>query len=83
MTRPSSQTPRPPALWPPPRMETGKPVLAPKRTAVDDVGHVGALRDQARLAADHGVVDFAGLVVARVFRLDQFAAELSSELIDG
>jgi hypothetical protein len=47
------------------------------------VGHVSASGDQTRSAANHGVVDFAGFLVARVGGLDPLAPELAFELIDG
>ncbi len=58
-------------------------LLPPETNGGDDVGHVRALCDQARLAADHGVVDLARLVVPRVSRLDQFPPQLALELGDG
>ena len=48
----------------------------------DDVGHVDALGDEARFAADHGVIDFARFFVARVGGFDQLAPKLSFELSD-
>ena len=46
MTRPSSQLPRPGPLCPPPRIATSKPLVAPEVHRGDDVGDVGAARDQ-------------------------------------
>ncbi len=40
----------------------------------DDVGGVGAAGDQGRALVDHGVVDRARLVVARIAGLDEAAA---------
>jgi hypothetical protein len=49
----------------------------------NDIGHVSTLGDQARFAADHGVVYFACFVVSRVGGFNQLATELISEFIDG
>src|SRR5882672_5052812 len=46
------------------------------------VGHVGALGDQPRFAADHGVIDFAFFLIARVGGLDQITAEPTLEFSD-
>jgi hypothetical protein len=46
------------------------------------VGHVSALGDQTRFAANHGVIDFALLLVARVGGLDQITPELTFEFSD-
>jgi hypothetical protein len=46
------------------------------------VGHVGALGDQARFTANHGVIHFALFLVARVGGLDQIAPELTFEFSD-
>ena len=58
-------------------------ILAAEADSGHDVGHVGAAGDQPWLSADHRVVDFAGLLVDCVSRLDQLAPELSAELGDG
>jgi hypothetical protein len=48
-----------------------------------DVRRVRAPGDQARSAADHGVIDLAGFLVARVRGFDQITPETSPELSDG
>jgi 3D (Asp-Asp-Asp) domain-containing protein len=58
-------------------------VLPGKVDGGDDVAGVGAARDQRWMAVDHPVVDLAGLVVASIARLDQFAAESAGEIRDG
>ena len=66
MTSPSSQLPSPGPLWPPPRMAMSRPLLAPEVHRRDDVGDVGAARDQQRPLVDHAVVERARLVVVGV-----------------
>jgi hypothetical protein len=46
------------------------------------VGYVGTLRDQTRLAIDHGIVDFALFLVFLGGRFYQITAELTLEFID-
>jgi hypothetical protein len=46
------------------------------------VGYVGTLRDQTRLAIDHGIVDFALFLVFLGGRFNQITAELTLEFID-
>lgn len=41
----------------------------------DDIGHVHTASDQTRSTVDHGVVDFASLVVARIARFDESSAQ--------
>ena len=48
MTRPSSQMPRPPALWPPPRMATGMPRSTPACTQATTSATSRAFRDRER-----------------------------------
>jgi hypothetical protein len=48
----------------------------------DDIGHVGAPGDQARVLVDHAVVERAGGVVALVPGLEQPAAEMGPEVGD-
>ena len=55
-------------------------ILSPEANRGHHVGHIGALGDQPRLAADHGVVNLPGALIARVARLNQFTAELAAEL---
>ncbi len=55
------------------------PLLAAESHSCLDVLHVRAVRDQARPLVDHAVVDLAGLVVARVVRLDQLASQALPE----
>ena len=83
ITRPSSHTPRPPALWPPPRMDTSSLLLAGEVHGGDDVGDVGASRDEAGPAVDHRVVDLASLVVLRVAGLDELPAQAALERGNG
>ncbi len=68
MTSPSSTLPRPGPLWPPPRMAMQQIVVAAEIDRGDDVGDVGAARDQQRPLVDHAVVELAGLVVVGVRR---------------
>ncbi len=46
----------------------------------DYVSHIGALRNQTGLAADHGVIDLARLVVARIGGLNYLTSKLALEL---
>lgn len=48
----------------------------------DDVGDIGAAGDETRTLVNHGVVDFASGVVARVAGLNQFAAKRALELVE-
>jgi len=48
----------------------------------DHIGDVGALGDQPRLAIDHPVIDFPGLFVGRILRLDDGATELAGKFGD-
>ena len=75
MTRPSSQMPRPRRCVR--RRESRRAVASrgAKLTARDDVGHIGAARDQRGMLVDHAVVDLARLLVARVAGLDQLSAQ--------
>ena len=66
ITRPSSQLPRPGPLWPPPRIATSRPCSRAEVHRRDDVGDVGAARDQPRPLVDHRVVERARLVVVGV-----------------
>ena len=63
MTSPPSQLPRPGPLCPPPRTAMEQIVLAPEIHRRDDVGDVGAARDQRRPLVDHAVVERARLIV--------------------
>ncbi len=55
----------------------------------DDIGNVIATRDQCRPPVDHPIPDPAGLVVARLGRIDHLAAVTAAEcavihiLVDG
>ncbi len=69
MTRPSSQMPSPPALCPPPRMDTSISFCAAKVHRGDDVCNIGTTGDQPRVLVDHAVVDFASAFVLGLFRL--------------
>ena len=60
-----------------------RPLLAAEVDGRDDVGDVGAARDQARPLVDHAVVERARLVVAGVSRLDDVAAESLRKGVDG
>ena len=75
ITSPSSQTPRPMALWPPPRIDTSSFCSRAKFTAVCTSATSAQLRDQPGPAVDHSVVDLACLVVLRVGRRDELAAQ--------
>ena len=68
MTTPSSQVPRPPPLWPPPRTASSASWSRAKATARDDVGGARAADDQRRAPVDHRVVDGARVVVVGVGR---------------
>src|SRR5262249_1198821 len=61
----------------------GELVLAGEVDRGDDVGDVGAAGDERGPAVDHGVVDATGLVVARVGRLNQLAAQQSAQALYG
>ena len=81
MTRASSPTPRPAALWPPPRTAISHAVVAGEAHAGDDVGGVAAARDGGRVLVDHGVVDGARPVVPGISRQDQAAAQGGGQLL--
>src|SRR4051794_36960508 len=55
-------------------------IIAAETHRGHDVRHIGALGDQSRLAADHGIVNLPGALVTRVLRLNQFSAKLTTEL---
>ena len=50
-----------------------------KVDGADDIGRIDAARDERRTFVNHGVVDFAGLVVQTVARLNQFAPQLCAQ----
>ncbi len=79
-TTPSSQTPSPPPLWPPPRTASSRSW----RRAKEIVSATSALPAQRAISAgpavDHRVVDRARLLVAWVFGTDQLTRELRPEL---
>ena len=62
-TTPSSQTPRPPALCPPPRTAM-HPVDGSNLHGLPDVGVVGTTNDRGRPTIDHRIVDFARRAVS-------------------
>ena len=66
-------------MWPPPRMAIGELVVAAEIHRGDDVGDIGAARDQQRPLVDHGVVEFARLVVVRMVAPDNRPAKTLSE----
>ena len=76
MTTPSSQVPRPPPLWPPPRIASSRLVITSEADRRGDVVGVRAARDQRRPPVDHRVEDDARLLVVGVLRTDQPAAEV-------
>ena len=82
MTSPPSQTPKPPALWPPLRIETRRFVLVAELKGGDYIRHIGAPGDQTGFAADHGVMDFACVLVPSAGGFEQFAPKLGFELGD-
>jgi hypothetical protein len=41
----------------------------------DNVGHIGAAHNQGGMPVDHGVVDFAGRIVALITGLDEFSPQ--------
>jgi hypothetical protein len=49
----------------------------------DHVGCVDAARDQERPLVDHGVIEFPGVVVARIAPPDQRSAKTLAEFGDG
>src|SRR5579862_940812 len=59
------------------------PVIAAKTYGLLDVGNVGTLRDQSRLAVDHAVVNLARIRVAGIIRGDQGPSQLRAKLSDG
>ena len=50
-------------------------VLAGEVDRRDDIGHIGAARDQGGMLVDHAVVDFAGRIVALITGLDEFSPQ--------
>ena len=80
MTRPSSIVPNPAPWWPPPRTAIGRPVLAPECEGRDDVADIDRLRDQRGPSIDGAVVDASGVLVVRVVRPDQRAAERAPKI---
>ena len=64
MTRPSSQLPRPGPVVAAAADRDQQALLAPEVHGRDDVGDVGAARDEPRALVDHAVVELARLVVA-------------------
>ena len=83
MTRASSHTPRPAALWPPPADRKLRAVVTAEPHAADDVGDVAAARDGRGTLVDHAVVDGARLVVAGICRPDQVTAQGGGKLLPG
>ena len=77
MTRPSSQTPRPPALCPPPRIETRRSCFSAERTAVITSATSAHRAISRGLRLIMRVVNFARFVVARIGGLDQLTSELA------
>jgi hypothetical protein len=53
-------------------------VLSPEIYSMDNIGYIAALGDQGWAYVNHGIVDFARLVVLRVAGFNQLAAHLSS-----
>ena len=76
ITSPSSTTPRPPPLCPPPRTATGASVGTRERDAAGDVVGARAADDQRRVPVDHPVVDGSRFVVARVSRSEHAVIEV-------
>lgn len=58
-------------------------VLAREIDRLDDVGHPGALGDQAGALVDHPVPELARRIVARVMRTQQRTAQTGSKSING
>ena len=54
-------------------------VVAGESESGHHIGHIGALRDQARFAIDHRVVNFSSIRVLGVLRVDQRASELTAK----
>jgi hypothetical protein len=55
-------------LWPPPRIDSGRPLSRANLTHAGDISDAADLGDQRRLLGDHGVPDRAGRDVAVVGR---------------
>src|SRR5215472_11994979 len=60
-----------------------EPLLATEVHRGDNVGHVSAACDQARVTVDHAVVHAAGRVVFRIAWSDQLAAQVGLEFLNG
>ena len=54
--------------------------VARQLDGVDDVGHAAAARDQRRPLVDQAVMDFPGLVVAGVGRLEETPRKCRTQL---
>ena len=71
ITSPSSTSPSPGPLWPPPRTAMLEPVLAAEVDRAHHVGHVAQRAISAGTPVDHPVVEATSVVVAGVAGLDQ------------
>src|SRR5215216_1097885 len=83
ITSPSSATPKPPPLCPPPRTAKSISFFAGEVHAADDVGHIGAAGYHARALVDHGVVDLASFIVVWITGLEELSTQARLELLYG
>ena len=82
MTTPSSLLPNPGALWPPPRTDRSRPVVAGEIHRGHHVRDLLGPDDRPRPPVEHAVVDRPGLVVTGVIGRDDRAPDLLTQLID-
>src|SRR5690348_13749798 len=82
MTRPSSQVPRPPPLWPPPRIAVSRLLVRAKLTVSITSAASTQRTISRRPLVDHAVVYAAGGFVVDVTRLDDQPPETRAQGFD-
>jgi hypothetical protein len=81
ITRPSSQTPSPAPLWPPPRNSSQDVAPATVIDSRDHIGDVRAPSNYGGMFVDHGVVHRSHSVIRCIARVDDLSSESRAQLL--